>query len=255
MDVSEPGAGWRVCVTRDEGRDGPLSSALAAAGLQPVRCPVLVAAPGDAEALTQAAARLHDYAWVIASSARAIPPLMAARTAPWPDGVRSAAVGPATARALVAAGATPPPIVGDGDGADALWRTLAPLTAWPGSRVLVLTAPGGRTVIADGLRAAGATVDEVEAYRMQPRAADAIRTDWQLAAPDAAVLASPRAVTTLAHAIGRPSLASLACLVAIGETTAGAVRALDLPVLVPPAAAFAAVARVVVEASRSGARR
>src|SRR5262245_22665854 len=108
---------WRVAVTRDEPADGPLSRALAAAGLVPRPCPVLIAAPAaDPQALARAAATLEQYAWVIVASTRSVRALTAARTAAWPPGVRTAAVGRQTARALTEAGATPSPLVADGDG-------------------------------------------------------------------------------------------------------------------------------------------
>ncbi|MEZ5291716.1 MAG: uroporphyrinogen-III synthase [Vicinamibacterales bacterium] len=237
-------------MTRDEGADGALSSALASAGLLPCPCPLLTEAPpADPTPLARAAARLGAYDWIVVASARSVAALRMAAGA-WPRGVRTAAVGAATARALVDAGAAPPPVVGDG-GAEPLWRVLANAAAWPGLDVLVPTTPGGRPFLAEALRGAGARVDLVEAYRMVPRAPEAIRADWRQAAPDAAVVASPRAAAALVHAVGREPLTALRAVVAIGSTTAEALSSLGVPCRVPSAADFPAVARLLQDLSRA----
>ena len=192
---------WRVAVTRDEGTDGPLTRALEAERFAPVACPVLVEAPpADAAALAGAAARLDDYDWIVCASARAVRALAAARAHPWPPQVRTAAVGARTAAALRRHGASPP-LVGDDAGADALWTQLRTADAWPGRRVLVATTPGGRRTLIEALTTAGAEVDAVETYRMEARPAAAIAADWAAAAPEAAVVASPRVAEAL---VGRP---------------------------------------------------
>jgi uroporphyrinogen-III synthase len=237
-------APWRVAVTRDEDLDGPLSRALRDAGLEPVLCPVVEEhPPRDAAALGAAAARLEQYDWVLCSSVRAVTALMAARAKPWPRGVRAAAVGPRTAAALNAAGADPPPLVAGESGADALWRLLQGRETWRDRRVLVPAAPGGRRALIDGLRSAGARVDEVEAYRMLPRPPDLIAATWKALAPDAVVLASPFTAQTLVRSIGRSALTGLRAVAAVGPTTAAALTAHGIPCSVPPRAGFAEVAR------------
>jgi uroporphyrinogen-III synthase len=195
---------------------------------------------------------LAAFDWVVCASARAVHALRQARTTPWPAGVRAAAVGEATARALDALGATPPAVVAPEAGADALWDTLRPLDTWTGRRVLVLTTPGGRTTLIDGLRAEGATVEAVEAYAMAPRPAADIRQDWARAGADAVVLASPRAAATLVAAIGREPVAGLRAVVAIGPTTARELAAQGIACVMPERAAFESVAATL--ASRLGAK-
>ena len=115
-----------------------------------------------------------------------------------------------TARALLDAGAIPPPLVADGDGAEALWTRLRDADA-----VARPPRPGaddaGRTARARrGTRPRPARmVDEVETYRMEVRPAAAIAADWRAAAPDAAVIASPRVATGLVEAIGAGALRDL----------------------------------------------
>jgi uroporphyrinogen-III synthase len=236
----------RVAVTRAEDESGPLGSALRARGLTPVSCPLLEEALLDDQTpLRDAAARLASYDWIVVASTRAVDALGAHRDGPWPRGLRSAAVGVTTARALAALGATPPPIVADTAGAAALWNTLASLDSWPGRRVLILTTPGGRTTLIDALRAAGADADAIDAYRMEARPPERIREDWDQARPDAAVLASPRAAAALVAAIGRDALARLHTIVSIGQTTADRLAELGVPCLVAPEASFDAAADTI----------
>lgn len=242
---------WRVAVTRDEDRDGPLASALAAHGLSPVPCPVLVEAPaGDLAALAAAARDLERYDWVVLASARAVRAVAAARGRPWPVGIRTAAVGESTARAIGHAGVELPPLVGASDGAEALWQALAP-AAWSDVRVLVPTTPGGRTDLADRLRDAGADVTVVEAYRMEPRPPAAIAADWAREAPDAVVIASPRTGHGLVRAIGADALRAMP-VVAIGASTAAALAGLGVPSEQPDRAGFDGVARLLAARASAG---
>jgi len=234
---------WRVAVTRDEEPDGPLGAALRAAGFDPVACPVATESPAaDPAALSAVAQNLEHYDWIVAASQRAVRAIADARGGDWPKGVRTAAVGRQTAAALVAAGADPAPIVAAEAGADALWAELRRHDTWPGRRVLVPAVAGGRRGVIDGLREAGADVTEIEVYRMTPRPPDAIRRDWRALAPDAVVVASPSAAALLADAVGAPALRGLRAVVAMGGTTAAALREIGVGASVPPAADFTSLA-------------
>ena len=247
MATAEPSGVWRVAVTRDEPPDGPLSTALRAHGLTPVACPVLIEGPPAAPAALQdAALTLEQYDWVVVASARSVRAISQARGGPWPPEIRTAAVGSATAAALAEAGVTRPTLVAPAEGAEAL-LTLLEEVDWVDRRVLVPTTAGGRRLLAEHLRAAWAIVDEVEAYAMHPRAPRDIDADWQAAAPDAAVLASPRAAELLVAAIGVESLRALRVVVAIGATTAAALDALGIASVTPRQADFRDAARLVAE--------
>ena len=248
---------WRVAVTRDEPADGLLSAALRAASLEVVSCQVMQEfPPTDPSGLDAAARALQSFNWAIFASRRAVDAVRRARRehGAWPTGLHTAAVGSSTASALIDAGANPPPIVADEAGADALWSELR-TRDWHGVRVLLPVVVGGRQTIIDGLRGAGGDVTVVEAYRMVPRAARVIAEEWRAAAPDAAVLASPSTANALVDAIGRDGLASLAAIIAIGQTTAAAIRARGLHAEIPPAADFAATARFVKDLSLRAAGR
>jgi uroporphyrinogen-III synthase len=243
-----------VAVTRDEPPDGPLSTALREYGLAPVACPVLVEGPpADPAALQDAALTLEQYDWVVVASARSVRALSRARGEPWPPQIRTAAVGGATAAALAEAGVAHPTLVAPAEGAEAL-LTLLEDVDWVARRVLVPTTSGGRRLLAEHLRAAWAIVDEVEAYAMHPRAPRDIDADWQAAAPDAAVVASPRAAELLAAAVGLESMRALQVVVAIGAATAAALAGLGVASLTPPHADFRDAARRLAE-RRDGRRR
>lgn len=230
---------WRVLVTRDEAADGPLCRALESRGFDPVVCPVMrELPPEDPEPLERVAAGLDSYDWMICSSARAVRALFRHRAEHWPRGLRSAAVGAQTASALEAMGANPPPVVAAVAGAAPLWRHLEAMDAWPDRRVLVLTVADGRRELLDGLKAVGASVDEVVAYRMAPETLPTVAEKFERAHPDAAVFASPSAVEVLNAAVGSDALRGLRAVVAIGPTTGSALRGCGLEPLVPAQAGF-----------------
>jgi uroporphyrinogen-III synthase len=109
--------------------------------------------------------------------------------------------------------------------------------------VLVPRAEDGRRELVDGLRAAGAEVIAPVAYRtvVAPREALAPLVDAaRRGAIDAVAFASPSAVRSVVAAF-EPDLLPLAraALAAIGPTTADALRATGLPVVVEPARATA----------------
>ena len=238
-----PQVRWRVAVTRDDGADRRLAVALELEGFDVVECPVLEEAPPASVTRLEAAARsLEQFDWIVFSSVRAVHALVNMRPSAWPRGVRTAAVGSQTAEALARAGADPQPVSADAPGAEPLWDLLASLDQWTGRRVLVPTTPGGRRLLIDRLRAAGASVEEVEAYQILPRADHVIRACWESGAPQAAIIASPSAAEILARAVGVAGLRALQAVVAIGPTTAASLSALGVPHSQAPRADFTAAA-------------
>jgi hydroxymethylbilane synthase len=153
----------RVIVTRAREQAGELSHELVDAGLEPVLVPTIsveVEAPGGE--LDRCAGRLGTYAWVVitsANGARAI--LAAAHVTTSPDAPRWAAIGPATRRVLQSVGveiAFQPAV----SSASAL---AADLPIRPGDRALVVRGDLANEELATTLRARGAEVDDVVAYR------------------------------------------------------------------------------------------
>ncbi|HEY0191341.1 MAG TPA: uroporphyrinogen-III synthase, partial [Kofleriaceae bacterium] len=145
------------------------------------------------------------------------------------------AVGPATARALADAGIPARLPAGARDGASLAAAVIAD-RALRGRRVLVPRAEAGRDELVDALRAAGAEVDAVAAYRTVAAPGDHPAIAHGLAllrAGDAAVCAmfAPSQVAALVDLLG--PLAALATrFAAIGQTTAAALRAAGVTRLV-----------------------
>lgn len=202
-------------------------------------CPIMVEGPpADSERLKTVSRNLDRYEWIVCSSVRSVRAISAARAAPWPAAVRTAAVGPITAAVMKDAGASDP-VVGDSFNAKALWQALRSREAWRARRVLVATVPGGRRDLIDGLRSAGANVDEVEAYSMHPRDAGEIRRDWQAGRPDAVLIGSASQARHLIDAVGVAALSALKAIVVIGRTTRTALQDAGLVAVVPDEATFA----------------
>ncbi|HEU0029132.1 MAG TPA: uroporphyrinogen-III synthase [Kofleriaceae bacterium] len=212
-------------LTRDPESAAPYAAALAARGLSCEAMPVTTtAAPHDRDALLRAL-ELGGYSAIVVASARAAMALLAARGhAPLPE---VWAVGPATARVLEAAHVPPLVPANARDGA-ALAHALLAARELTGKKVLVPRAEDGREELVDILRAGGAIVDAVAAYRTVATAPDdpsIARGREILAAGDAAICAvfAPSQVSALDALVGIRRLAGV-WFVAIGETTAQALR-------------------------------
>jgi uroporphyrinogen-III synthase len=211
-------------ITREADAAAPYAAALAPLGLEGLAMPVTRTAPArDPGELARALAH-GGYAAIVVASARAALALQTARgQAVLPE---VWAVGPATARALTAAGIPPlvPPVARD---AVTLARALVAERTLAGHRVLVPRAEEGRDEAIEILREAGVLVDAVTAYRTVSAAAD----DPDLAhglmllrRGEVAVCAvfAPSQVAALEALVGIRRIT--ARFAAIGETTATALR-------------------------------
>jgi uroporphyrinogen-III synthase len=97
------------------------------------------------------------------------------------------------------------------------------------------------------LRAAGAHVEEVVAYRTLSREPKEILAAWPAPDPDAAIVASPSAARALISGLGVERLARLRALIAIGPTTAEAIADAGLVAAIPHQATFEAAAALAAE--------
>lgn len=171
--MPDPAATASVVITRPAQQAGPLAASVAALGRRVVLLPLLEihALDGAQECahLQTVLARLADYDLVAFVSPNAIDCVFAHLPA-WPGGVALAVVGEGSRLALAAHGvnASNASITSPGEHArsDSEHLLLAlDLRALRGKRVLIVRGDGGRDFLADGLRAAGAHVDFVTAYR------------------------------------------------------------------------------------------
>jgi uroporphyrinogen-III synthase len=213
-------------LTREIDAHSGYIAALGALGLEVVAMPVThTEPPRDPMALPRALEH-GGHAAIVIASARAAAALAQAR-----EHVTSLpevwAVGPATKRALAAAGITahhPPGVV---DGAS-LAQAMIASPQLAGRRVLVPRAEDGRDDAIAVLRSAGIEVVDVIAYRTVPTAADdpAIAEGVQLlSAGTAAVCAvfAPSQVAALAAVLG-PLGELRVPFAAIGDTTGAVLR-------------------------------
>jgi uroporphyrinogen-III synthase len=225
-------------LTRDQDGAAPYASALEALGLTVVAMPVTkTVGPADPGALASALDR-GEYAAIMVTSARAATEL--ARAVGALAGVRTTmpdlpdvwAVGAATKLAITQARLPAHQPEGVRDGVE-LAQALVAAQRLQGKRVLVPRAEDGRTEPLEILRAAGAEVVDVIAYRTVALPADEVALTEgveMLVTGGCAICAvfAPSQVSALAAAIAARDheLAGLVTqFCAIGETTAAALRA------------------------------
>ncbi len=290
--VRVPGAlPFRVAVTRPDTGDDRFQEALEARGLTPVDHPLLrIVPPADPGPLVRLAQELvgaeggaqdrsgpkregrvgGDAAprrpWLLVTSRQALPPLEEALSALGAGprdlrarGIRVAAVGSATAEALEAWG-LPPEVVPDRYTGDDLLGTLVAACggaggSLEGERFLFPRAERAREVLPDGLRARGAEVELVTAYRIVPHPEGAVRL-WSAVRReelDALTFTSGSAVRTLARVVPARAVWPPSVSVAvIGPVTAAATDGTAVPVhITPPEYTLEALAEAVARFASS----
>lgn len=205
MLTAGPLAGRRVLVTRSAQQAGKLSDGLRALGAEPVEVPLLeIQPPASYEPLDRSLRTLAAYDWLILTSANAVQAIVKrAEEIGLPRttlaGPTVAAVGKATAEAARAAGFAvdflPERYV-----AESLVEGLSARSK--GKRVLLLRAEVARDVIPVELRAAGAEVEVVDAYRnaMPELARERLQAALAMGL-DAAAFTSSSSVTRLREAV------------------------------------------------------
>jgi len=267
--------GKRVAVSRSAAETAPLAALLAPLGAEVTAIPLIaIDPPGDPAPLRAAAAAIAEYDWVVVTSAHAAAALAdamaAARgSAPWPPRVRVAAVGMGTVEALAARAIPVALVPAQADGA-ALAAALAAEHTVAGTRILFPRSDRARRALPDGLRSAGARVDEIEAYRtrLDPAPAAVLAAAVTRGEVDGLVLTSPSNADSLAAAAGAGLAAALSGVrvVAIGPATATRLRELGRPadaeaehpdpagLLTALARAFASTATTWAAASREQGR-
>jgi uroporphyrinogen-III synthase len=237
---SQPLAGRRVLVTRALHQAGKLSEGLRSLGAEPVEVPVLeIRLPLSFAPLDAALRQLDHYDWLVLTSANAVRALSdrAASLAIamlQPAGLRVAAIGEATAAAARQAGLQVA-FAPEAYLAESLVAGLLPsLQNQPSShRILLARAAVARDVIPDALRAAGATVDVVDAYRnvLPETAAERLRTALTDGI-DAATFTSSSSATHLAEAARAAGVAwpfAGVPAISIGPITSQTLRDLGWP--------------------------
>ena len=164
-----PLAGRRILVTRAPGQAGLLAAALARRGAEPLEVPVLhFGEPSSWEPLDRCLEQIGSYDWAVFVSTNAVTAVLDRAEATGIDlrgasaNLKIAAIGRSTAKELEKRGLpvhfTPSRFVAEAFVAEfEAGRVDGLKILWPRTNT-------GRTLIADQLGRAGATVDMVEAY-------------------------------------------------------------------------------------------
>ena len=233
-----PLAGKRVLVTRTRTQASPLVDALRAEGAWPIVLPALeLQRRVDPAAVEDVRERLTggEYRWAIFTSANAVDTFFDVL---WEAGADSralkdvglCAIGPATAQALERRGLRADVTAIDSI-SEGILQMLADTRAIAGWRVLLPRAEGARDVLPDGLRAAGATVDELTLYLAAPPAEvpEDVLAAVRAGEMDVVTFTSSSTVKNLATLLGG-DLAPIAgaTIVCIGPIVAETVREFGL---------------------------
>jgi uroporphyrinogen-III synthase len=225
-------AGRRIVVTRPREYGSGLTSELERLGATPLVMPLIQIEPmrdADAKVLDAVLSDVAAYDWIVFTSANGVAAVqehLSGRLA----GVKIAVVGPATAAAVRALGLEPAFVPANFAAAE----IVDGLGDLEGRRVLLPQADIADPWLADQIRAAGASVDAVVAYRtveVDPSAVEAAELESGV---DAVVLASGSSARSLAALAAKfPGVAKelqQTLVVAIGPKTAEAAREVALPV-------------------------
>ncbi|MEK6815288.1 MAG: uroporphyrinogen-III C-methyltransferase [Nitrospirota bacterium] len=239
--------GRRVVVTRTRTQASALSSRLVSLGADVLECPTIEIAPPDSFALLdKAIERIAAYHVVIFTSVNGVARFFerlwgAGKDARVLEGAKIAAIGPATGEAIEKWGVRPD-LTAKVFQAEGVLDVL-PREAIRGSRILIPRAAEAREVLPLELRARGATVDVVPAYRTirpQTGAIEEVRKGLDDGTIDAVTFTSSSTATNFIEMLGEgsPRLKLKGVTVAsIGPVTSETVRRLGLPVTVEAAEA------------------
>ncbi|MCS7221785.1 MAG: uroporphyrinogen-III synthase [Anaerolineae bacterium] len=232
-----PLSGKRVLVTRAAHQAGELSARLRELGAEPIEYPVIaIAPPKDLGRLDQALARAArgGYDWIVFTSANGVAAVAERMAALGLEGMgfgqaRVAVIGPATARAAAELLRRPADVMPSAYVAEALAEAMGDVR---GQSILLARADIARPALPQALRAAGAQVDEVIAYRTVTEEPAITRQPDVLSLLaqgqiDAITFTSSSTVRAFIARVGRQALSDLhrVVIACIGPITAEAARA------------------------------
>ncbi len=214
----KPLTGKRIAVTRAREQAAELSEKLRALGALPIEVPMIeIAPPADFAPLDDAIKHIMRYDWLVFSSANGVKYFWQRLEDCQLRLPRIAAVGPKTAEALRANG-----LRVDAMPAEYLASELASaLGEMAGQRILLLQPDSAPSDLGEALRARGALVEAVVAYRTLPASNVQLFTPSDI---DVITFASASAATNFARVLNGQTLPSHVCVACIGPSTAQAAR-------------------------------
>ena len=221
--------GKRIVVTRATQQAPILSEKLRELGADAIEMPATQIARLDLAPLRASIDNISDYDWLIFTSQNAVAIFWEQLLGRGKDsralaGLRIAAVGPATAGALLEHGITVD-VIPERFVAEGLLESMREREDVAGGKVLYVTAEGARDVLPAGLREIGADLVIVEAYRTIPDGAGAEKLARAIEAGkvDLATFTSASAVRGYIEAVGE-DLALRIPAASIGPQTSDALR-------------------------------
>ena len=236
--------GRRIVVTRSRAQASVLSRGLRELGADVLELPTIeIVPPEDTGPLDAALRALETYDYVMFTSANAVESVRVRLLEIGLDArsfseARIAAIGEATAKALEEIGLRAD-VVADKFTAEGLLEALSTEDV-SGKRFLLPRAKEAREVLPEGLRARGATVDVVEAYRtVRPAVEGTARRAFDALVKgevDLLTFTSSSTVRNLAELVGPDKLKAVLQVpaVAIGPVTARTARELGFSVVAEP---------------------
>jgi len=229
--------GKRIVVTRARSQAASLSDRLASEGATVFEMPATRIEPLDSTALSAALLRLKEFGWIMFTSQNAVRLFWdglrdAGLDARALAGAKVAAVGPATADALLARGIAVD-VAPDRFIAEAMLDALRGRRDIGGARILYATAEGARDVLQLGLQELSAIVERVDLYRsvLDGTGAAELRARLDSEGADLVTFTSASSVTNFVDAVGNDA-ARKAPAASIGPVTTQAARAAGLDVVV-----------------------
>jgi uroporphyrinogen III methyltransferase/synthase len=262
---ARPLFGRRVLVTRSREQAGELVELLEARGAEAIEAPLISIVPlDDYTALDKACVQAGNYDWIVFTSANGADAFLE-RLMSGPHDVRAlagaklCAVGPGTAARLARLGLKVDLIPEDHRAEGVVWamKELGPLR---GQQVLFPKADIARDVVPEELRAAGANVDEVVAYRTVTAEGDAHLDIYRQLLDrriDVVTFSSASAVRAFVSIYGDDQAADLlshTLVATIGPVTADAAARYQIhPTIVPASSSMAALVDAIVAHFRTSA--
>jgi len=249
----KPLLGKRIVVTRARTQAGDLSKRLEDLGAEVIGVPTIeIKPPASWKGLDRAIFRIADYDWLVFTSVNGVTMFFDRLKAKGGDlrdmkGVRIAAVGPTTARAVEDRGLRVDCVAKEFQ-AEGLVKALARKKV-AGKRFLLCRAKEGREVLIDGLKRLKARVDLVEAYRTTLPDAGA-RRSMRLPDADLVTFASSAMVENFIKIFG-PCTIPVAAIGPITTATAKK-RGLNVVVQAPRSTIDSLVDAIVLKLGHKG---
>jgi uroporphyrinogen III methyltransferase/synthase len=222
--------GKRIVVTRSRAQSSPLTDRLESLGAEVVECSVIrIAPPEDLDPLVRAVRHADAYDWIVFTSVNGVDAFFNALYIEEGDarslgGVRVCAIGPATAHRLKTHGIVPDWIPEKFSSEDIVLQ-FREHDEPKNKRILLPQGDLARPKLSESLKAMGAEVDSVVAYRTLPEIPeniDSVRQDLKEGRISAITFLSPSAAINFGRALGDSGLCLLhpdTHIVSIGPET------------------------------------